>query len=68
MGGGTCFSAALASLLKMLLGAWKQILYVRVCVHSWVYAGLCPSQKLVQQSSAQGQGMGDERLQRSHAC
>lgn len=43
VGGRTCFCAALASLLKMLLGAWKhRYQYVHVCVRSWVYAGLCP--------------------------
>jgi len=43
VGGRTCFSAALTSLLKVLLDVWKhRHQYVHVCVHSWLYAGLCP--------------------------
>lgn len=43
VGGRTCFSAALASLLKMLLSAWEHR-YQYVCgfVCTQVYAGLCP--------------------------
>ena len=37
VGGRTCFSAALASLLKMLLGAWK---HKSVCVCARALLGL----------------------------
>lgn len=71
VGGRTCFSAALASLLKMLLSAWEQRYpCVLVLVCAWVYAGLCPVPEALCQSCVQGRGtlsMGAESLQRSRA-